>query len=699
MANQYKFLVVIFLYLTAGFITSAKAQIASSDAFTTALDTEEEIFEKGLKELDSGNQEKAIEIWSGAMDKLANPGYRIGYYMIKTVTAHQLKDYYELASKMYYLGLEDENLTDDEVDLISLDVKFTEPLLERREKRKWTELVENRDAQILTHIKEFWDSVNMTISDTYNERLLEHWERSSYVSRLYDSSSRSYFDDRGAIYIRFGEPSKKKDGTLLFNSGFAEYVLSARMSDGGTSGNPVDQASFINTNYMVRNYHEYPQYEVWAYQELVPDQDDVVYLFGNKSGSGVMSLMRSIDEFVPSAAFNTEGRNRPVSFGSLNDRLADQPIGEEDTDVALESTQIVTQNKEMITPGLVLQLMYYRQFAAFDDFFSSRYSDMMDRYMSTTTYLGKSISKEFQLINTTRLLRRQGRAPQGRSSYENRLFRMESDLYAYRFLNNDLEPYLKVYLETNSDEAVSYEELKSHNSVDSIDQEKYELIKQIKTENESGDVITSQKDTVRLGESKGPLQENMTEIPHNDETRTLRILVEFHNREQYSDSSISDNTAYKRHLKGMGLAETEVEENLEIRGFTASDVILGFSTIDSSTDQSSFTVAHSREIPHRTNLNFYYEAYNLPQNDEGLYSFTLTYEISKKRGWFGNLARFGKSNGPSITIENTNETSIFSQQLEIVSEELSKGDYVLTMTFESPDGSRLLEKDIEFEIQ
>ena len=93
MANQYKFLVVIFLYLTAGFITSAKAQIASSDAFTTALDTEEEIFEKGLKELDSGNQEKAIEIWSGAMDKLANPGYRIGYYMIKTVTAHQLKDY------------------------------------------------------------------------------------------------------------------------------------------------------------------------------------------------------------------------------------------------------------------------------------------------------------------------------------------------------------------------------------------------------------------------------------------------------------------------------------------------------------------------------------------------------------------------------------------------------------------------------
>lgn len=662
----------------------------------------ENTYEHGLEALESGNQKDAIEIWATAVDEGLDVSYKLGYKFIKTVTVHNFRDYYEQASYIYNMGLGDSALDEEDYELLAIDVEFIKPLIGRREANDWDNMISERDPEILAEIDSFWDSMRLSISNDYNERLMEHWERKSYVENTFNTSSRSMFDDRGELYMRYGGPNFKRDGTLLYNSGFAEYVLSARMRDGGGfSGNPIEAASFLNTSYMVREYHQYPIYEVWVYRDLVESNDNVVYIFGNSTGSAVMHKMESIDDFVPSAAFNISGRNRAISFAGASASAEDEQLSEDedelDTEVAFEANDAVTANKENISPGLVLQLMYYRQMATFDDYFNSRYTDMMDRYMSTSTYLGKSISKEFQHVNTSRLLRRQGRAPNNSSSHAKEIFTIQSELYTYRFLDENMSPYLKVYLEADTEEAISYEELRSHNSVQSIDESNYLIVNRLEAYDEAGTLENFFIDTLKVVDTGDPLSNNVVKIQHSPDLDRLSAKFELHNQALYGESAISERTTFRNYQMGLGKTETELGQLLGNNSFTSSDIILGFKAYNESTE-SDITLAHDAVIPYRNDLILYYEAYNLPENEDGLYSYTLTSEISKKRSWFGNLIRFGKSSGPSTTIENVNDASRFTQMLEIASQDLERGEYVLKLTFETPDDTIIQTREIQFQI-
>jgi len=679
-------------FLCCGSVTASPAQDNSSA---------EKIYKEGIEKYEIGEFETAVEVWARSLEQDVEPDYSIGFYMIKTVTAHNLRDYYEKASEAYYRGLETTEITEETKALIEKDLEFIRPMLGMREARRLNNLLDEKNPEIFTKLKEFWDEMRISVSGSYNERLLEHWERCNYVMQNFATAHDDSFDQRGDIYLKFGNPSMRRDGTLLYNSGFAEHVLSARMSEGGSGvAGVANQTAFLNTSYMVRNYHEYPQFEVWVYRDLADSHESVVYLFGNTTGSNVMSLKKSPDDFVPSAAFSTSGRNRAVSIANMGSG-GSSSLDTNDSDgsnVAFEGEAGVMSTQEAIPPGLVLQLMYYRQLAAFDDYFSSRYTEMMDRYMSTSSNLGSQISREFQHVNTARILRRQGRAPSQRSAHVNEIFSIDSGLYAYRFLDDEMEPYLKVYLDADSEEAISYEELRRHNNIDEIDYNRFEIINRLRSYNGSDESLDAVIDTLQLaGTSDDPLANNMIKIPQRDEITSLRSNFELHNREEYGEGAISENTTLRKHLKGIGAAETEIEERLPSGSFISSDIILGYSEVDSE-GESEFIVSHNKMIPKSTNLNFYYEAYNLPLNDEGLYSFTLTYEIARQRSFFGRVIRFGRSSGPSITIENTEDSPRFSQILEIVAEELETGDYTLNLRFMTTEEEILHERKVEFSI-
>jgi len=667
-----------------------------------------DIYKEGLSELENNNPEKAVQLWS-ELDDSHPPDYRVGFYLIKTVTAHNMRDRYEQASKMYYRGLESRSVGEEEKTLLLEDLEFAAPLMERSKELRLREMVENSDAEVYNELADFWESMRITVTSDYNERLLEHWERCHYVTENFKTSRRNLYDDRGEIFLRFGEPNKKRQGTLQYNAGFAEYILSTRMSDGGgggSIGNAVDAGSLLNTIYMVRSYHEYPTYETWVYSDLAEHRENVIYLFGNSSGSNFMSLMDSVDDFVPSAAFNTSGRNRPASIVLMNENNdgtgnSDASNDEEDSNVAFENERGVMGGSETVPPGLVLQLMYYRQMATIDEYFGSRYDDMMDRYMNKSMRLGNTISRQFHHINSARFIRRQGRAPQQRSEEINKLISVDSDLYTYRFFDEEMEPYLRVYLDVDPVEAIAYDELRRHNNIDNISYDKYEIINRLRMVNGSGDPVNAIYDTLQVYDETNapadPLQANALQIDHTPDFTGLKSKFELHNRDEYNDQVISEQSTFRKHLKGIGSAEADVKTVMETGGLVSSDIILGYSVIDEK-GESSLTIAHDKQIPQNRNLNFYYEAYNLPKNDEGLYSFTLTYEIERDRSFLGRVIRFGRSSGPSVTIENTDDSPHFSQILEIVSEELNEGDYKLKLTFMNSDDEVLSTREEEFTI-
>lgn len=662
-------------------------------------------FNQGMSALEDGNHEEAIRVWSELSKEESEPDYRLGFYFIKTVTAHNMRNYYEEASELYYRGLMSDSIGEEVMELLLNDLEFMRPLMDRREANRIEELIEEKNISAYKEIADFWDSMRITVSDTYNERLLEHWERCHYVSENFKTSRRYAFDDRGEIYLRFGGPDRTRDGTLLYNAGFAEYVLSTRMGDGGGGGslsNAIDAGSLLNTMYMVRAYHEYPNYEVWVYTNITDSRDNVIYIFGNTTGSAVMTQIQAVDDFVPSAAFNVSGRNRPASVAMLNEgNISRDNNDDDDSNVAFEGEQGVMGSGEIIAPGLVLQLMYYRQLATVDDYFSSRYDEMMDRYMNTSMPLGKTISRQFQHINTARILRRQGGVPQQRSSQVDRIFSVNSELYSYRFLDEDMNPYLRVYLDADPEEAISYDELRRHNRVDDIAYENFEIVNRLRLYNGAEESFATEIDTLPVQPDvisvTDPFSLNMLLVAHDSELAKLESNFELHNRNEYQDRSISEQSTFRNHLKGIGSTATDVPPRLEAKGFVASDIILGYSIIDES-GESTVTISHNGEIPKNRNLNLYYEAYNLPRNEDGLYSFTLDYEIKRDRSWFGRAIRLGRSSGPSITIQNTEDRPRFSQMLEIVSEELSDGDYVLHLTFKDMEEQVLFSREVSFTI-
>jgi len=673
-----------------------------------AEQTERDPFTLGLEALENENPEKAVRIWSAAAES-EDPDYRIGLYFLKTVTAHDMRDHYEEASELYYRGLESDTVSDEAAELLTEDIEFMRPLMVHKKAEQLESLAENRDPQVFSELAEFWESMRVTVTGTYNERLIEHWERCNYVTENYKTNRRHAYDDRGEIYLRFGRPDDTRNGTLLYNAGFAEYVLSTRMSDGGgggSAGSAVNAGSLMNTIYMVRSYHNYPTYEVWVYTDLSNNRDNVLYVFGNSTGSRTMKLMESVDDFVPSGAFNTSGRNRPSNVAMLNQGnqsgpgRPDDSNDEDESNVAFENERTIMGGSEVVPPGLVLQLMYYRQLATVDEYFGSRYDYMMDRYMNKSMRLSSSIARQFQHINSARFKRRQGRAPRQRSEEVNNLFTVPSDLYAYRFFDEEMNPYLRVYLEADAEEAVAYDELRTHNRVAKISYDKYEIINRLRTYSTSGSPVDVLYDTVGLQQDESEdftgYDANMLMVRHTDDLERMEADFELHNREEYDNPEIADESPFRNHLKGIGSSEIEVEELLENSGFMASDIIFGYSEIEES-GESRLTIAHNKQIPKNRNLNFYYEAYNVPRDEEGLYSFTLTYEIERDRSWIGRLVRFG-GGGPSVTIENTEDNSRFSQTLEIVGEELDEGEYTLKITFISPDDEVLLTREEHFTI-
>ena len=652
-----------------------------------------EPFEEGMAKVDAGEIEKALSFWMNSVESLDQPDYRIGYNFIKLVAENELKEYYEDASSIYLWGLGGEGVSEEEAKLLEKDLFYLSPLIGQREERDIKREIDDRSPQAYSLLYEFWRELNPTPADSYNERLLEHWERVAYALTNFDTSSRTHYDDRGHKFIKYGAPDRTRDGILMHDPGFANYILATRMDDGvDGSGDASSSTMFLNTLYQVRDYHNQASYEVWVYNDLADHANNVPYIFGNDSGGNVMELKHSVDDFIPSAAFSAGGRNQFYSHAMSSE-------GRSSDDVEAEMSGGVTAEYEEIPPAVVLQIMYYRQLSTIDRYFSERYGRMLDRYESTATRLSASIAREFEQMNTSLLQRTQQRAPDNQSSHLNTLHPLDGDIYVYRFLDEDLAPYFRVYHDVDTDEAITVEELKRSNSLDEINPDNYRLINHLTIYDENALRSQFVSDSLTVSQSDiDPLDINMIQIPHPAEANMLKVNFELHDKNYSDKTEIAENSTFRQYIKGIGSAEIDVDDRIDSEGFTVSDIILGYAPQRESDYDIGLKISHNREIPQHTSLNFYYEVYNVPMNSEGLYEFSLTYSIKKDRSFLGRLIRFGGSDEASISIDNVHDNPLFTQQLEIISEGLEPGDYLLELNFYNHEREEEYNREVPFTI-
>lgn len=251
-----------------------------------------DFYERGTALKEQGDWQGALSLWQEARRELEGYDPRIGVAFIETATEELAFEHYETASEMFLWGFSGTDL-ESYRETVAAEVARLLPVLPARDTAEWNRLLESGDADLLREIKRFWIEKDPTPSTDTNERLLEHWERIAYARDHFTRYNNSPYgtDDRGTIYVKFGPPDKEQAGVMN-----AEFELQIRAQ------NYVDRD-------VLRRYDAAPSYEIWAYNDLNPE-DVTWYLFGNENGSGPFRLLDGPWDLISDAARSAASRRQ-----------------------------------------------------------------------------------------------------------------------------------------------------------------------------------------------------------------------------------------------------------------------------------------------------------------------------------------------------------------------------------------------------
>jgi GWxTD domain-containing protein len=288
------------------------------ESFATS---QSDLYQQGIARRDSGNWRQALEIWLAARDLLKAQNTvdpRIGLAFIELVTQKEAEEYYQRASDMYLWGFSQDSRFKEEA---LQEVDRIMPLLSEKEQSEWRQLT--ADSTIIMKIRTFWAIKDPLPTTETNERLVEHWLRIAHAKENFKNDKSTVYgtDDRGQVFVKYGEPDKKFAGKL----GADQFEVMRWFED------------FL-LRQEIQRYNNTPEVEIWVYVGLKKD-GPAVFLFGKKSGFGKYGLRYGVEDFIPERAFR----------------------------------RISTRTTRSVIPGSMIQLMYYSELFHIDHYFLSRF--------------------------------------------------------------------------------------------------------------------------------------------------------------------------------------------------------------------------------------------------------------------------------------------------------------------------------------
>ncbi|MDX1672573.1 MAG: GWxTD domain-containing protein, partial [Balneolaceae bacterium] len=397
----------------------------------------DDYYQRGMQQVDAGNIERALQIWEQAKESDSEADYRIGLTYLEQATGNSLRGYYRKASEIYLWGLRDDRVEHAEKAL-EKELDYMGSMVPYPEYKRIKDKIKDKDSSIYDDLLAFWNRKDPTPLTDYNERLIEHWERVAKAKKLYGLKNKRGFDHRGDLYIRYGPPDYKREGMIVYNSGTVHALLQERIGvdfpnlRGNPQSNSIKSARMFNMETVIRSLHSNPRYEVWIYETLTNSPEHTIFMFGTDDGSPTFRRKKSLEDFIPNAAYSRRYRdknlitNSPSSVGSSG-----QQSGTEATAAFDQFSQNASQSvpRTDITPALILQMMYYEQFSALDHYFGDAYGRMLSRYLDLNSRIPFSLTREFEQVNENDLIQRRSKAPEEISVYQRNISEIPMHTY------------------------------------------------------------------------------------------------------------------------------------------------------------------------------------------------------------------------------------------------------------------------------
>ena len=259
-------------------------------------ETEQDSFRRGRALLESGNPEAALVLWLRSRDSLSLLGQedpRIATAFVHTVVAEDLERYEDVAADVFYWGFSTDGRSSEARREILSEGERTLALLDSTEADRWIVDGRHDPSTLARRIKQFWIESDPSPTTVANERLIEHWNRIVHAQRsfVYNRTSPYDTDDRGVIYVRYGEPDR---------------ILKGHLGVNGSDRRLLD----LPYQYIML-YDRQPQYEVWRYATL-RQSEFTYFMFGNTEGTGPFRVVTGLHELIPRNARSPSARHRGV---------------------------------------------------------------------------------------------------------------------------------------------------------------------------------------------------------------------------------------------------------------------------------------------------------------------------------------------------------------------------------------------------
>lgn len=649
-------------------------------------------YERGLEEIYAGNITQALDIWHSAYDEPGGIDSRIGFEFIRVVTEANRRPYFEAATAMYMRAITDGEGPNSRV-AIRQEIERMRPVTGEGIYRQWLEWWEERSATLAADMRGYWVQLDPTPAKPANERLIEHWLRIAQARQLYNRNSTTAYgtDDRGLIYVRYGEPDRTRRGILTLQSLNIRNWLERQMNE--PADTDMDERILSNPDLRDREfanrildamytYHQYPEYEVWIYDNLSESQKEpVIFLFGTDVRNDEFRLQISLEDFIPERAYHPE-RTR----------------NEDD----------IRFTRAGITPALMLQLLYYEQLIQVDPFFERRLNDLRTRILEQDQDVFNGLDLSFRSESQQQINVRAGQVSRAISTYENTVPKVPFGIYQYRFLDEELRPVLLTYIESSAQEAflIDYHRNRgrvvNNNDLDNGNQIPenigfYELVHSLLTYDDSWNVIQTHEDMPRIVANRSPdyqLSESVFLLPHT--RRSFQSAsVELMNYDP--DSRPLTDTPFSPALRGWNKLQFRQPAPLKSHpdSLEMADLVLGYLKDGEITEPFSFVVANNQIIPFEETLMLHFEVYNLQRMYNGFTQFELTYRIFPVDDQ-GNVLT-GQTEF-ILTLNFTNEETVVIEDLEIETADLGPGLYELVVYLSDLESGQSKERNIRFEV-
>lgn len=649
-------------------------------SFTVQAHTSQTQYITKVHQLEESSWQDAVNhliVLRDSLNQLGQHDPEVGFETIRILTEHKQRRHYRFASEMYYWGLQGDEVSPYRQS-INNEIERLKPILTDETYSRWIDLLNRDNPLVLREIMAFWLDRDLTPNSLVNERLLEHWERIAYARENFTERNTTVYetDDRGPIYVKYGQPDRVIDGVFTLEHLKLDHWLEMmKFSAGSTTISSTlgrVQDSYISA---VQTVHDDPKYTVWLYRNLdgnIKRLENTIYIFGGSPNTGYFRQRDSLEEFIPSRAYNIP---RPATG---------------------------------ITAANLLQLAYYDQLAYADIYFATTFGNLEAnaQNLRQESHAQSELYRSNQ-ENKQDLQRIQANAPVEVSEEEESLFPITLEYRYARLLDQNSDPVLWVFTYSNPYGILLAEHLKA--SEQEQLQPDFQLTHNIRLRNEQQTVLANISDQQQFPEgfmehiSEDALAQSIFMIPHqrnNPEVRLSVLLEDLNKNRTKRDQYLYPESVLAAHRRQIKTSKPLIPDQNDI---FISDLIVGYGNIDHSElghvpdeeeFQIPFYVPAQNIIPKEHGLSLFFETYNISTDENNTGRYVVSYQLKPKK-WLQFLSTELET---SLILNQTSRGTRNRDVLEIDIAHTEPGEYILEIIVTDSETEVSARRNITLEI-